>query len=174
MSFLRTVIACIAIIAAYKIYIRRIQRAAEDEAPAFDALELSGEVQQLAATMQDLETADRMRLDLQTCKQGTLHRSFRTVWQGSDGRNRELAFLADGQSAASAALLDAATDERDRLNQEIIDRIRILAAMIDGTAAATVCSNSPEDTGGAEMCGRSDIYGDKYGAEIGRAGKWTA
>ena len=152
---LQTLIACAAVLCGY-LYIRHRQRK-QDQPPYFDALELAEAVRELGDIMEQLETADRMTVDLYACKPGTLHRFFRTTWQSSDGKNRTLDFCARGRDRATRGLAAAAQEERDRLNQEALDRIRALAMAIEAedSAQASIFEPLPDDQTEDETAGQS-------------------
>ncbi len=149
---LQTVIACAVIIAGFLLY-RRFRRQ-PDEQPYIDALELADDIRDLCGTLEQLESAQRMSCDLYACAPGELHRVFRTNWMSSDGKSRSLDLWADGSSRTSAYLTAAADAERDRLNAEIIDRIRALYARIDG-APVTAQEPLPDDMNDDEHAGQS-------------------
>jgi hypothetical protein len=153
---LQTFVFCAAIIAVFLIYRYRQRQRAE----YFDALQLSEAVQELAAVMEQLENADRLTADLEACRPGLLHRFFRASWMSSDGKNRTIDLCATGRGRASRGLAEAARAERDRLNQETIDRIRALACALDAgdAAQATVFEPLPDDLSEDETAGQSGIY----------------
>lgn len=132
----------------------------------FDALDLFDAVHDLAVVMEKLENADRLAVDLSSCKPGLLHRFFRASWMSSDGRNRTIDLCATGRGRATRGLIVAAHDERDRLNQEAIDRIRALACALDtgDSSQATVFEPLPDgeqaddtDAGRSEQNGEQNV-----------------
>ena len=143
---IQTVIVCAAILAAFFLY-RWYLRRQEAERQHFDALELSEAVTELAAAMEQLENADRLTVDLESCKPGLLHRFFRASWMSSDGKNRTIDLCATGRGKASRGLADAARAERERLNQEVIDRICAIYCAIDAcdAAQAKICAPVSDD-----------------------------
>lgn len=157
---LQTLIACAVIIAGFLLY-RHFQRNQPDEPPYFDALELSEPVRELESIMEQLENADRMAADLAACEPGLLHRFFRAQWLSSDGRNRSIDLCARGRDRATRGLAAAAQAERDRLNQEAIDRIRALAWALESgdSSQATVYEPLPDDQSeDEETTGHSGKY----------------
>jgi hypothetical protein len=153
----QTLIFCAAIIAAFLIYRYRRRQRRE----YFDALELSEAVQELADVMEQLDNADRMATDLEACRPGLLHRFFRAQWLSSDGKNRTIDLCARGRDRATRGLAAAAQAERDRLNQEAIDRIRALAWALESgdSSQATVYEPLPDDQSeDEETAGRSGKY----------------
>lgn len=153
---IQTVIFCAAILAAFFLY-RWYQRRQAEARQYFDALELSEAVNELAAIMEQLDNADRMMIDLEACKPGMLHRFFHASWLSSDGRNRTIDLCATGRGKASRGLAAAARAERDRLNQEVIDRIRALSLAVDACDAsqATICTPLSDDLSDAETAAQS-------------------
>lgn len=137
--------------------IRYRQRRQQDEHAYFDALELSGAVQELKKIMEQLENADRMTVDLAACSPGLLHRFFRAQWLSSDGKNRTLDLCARGRDKATRGLAAAAQEERDRLNQDAIDLIRALAYAVEtgDSSQATIYEPLPDDQAKDETAGRS-------------------
>jgi hypothetical protein len=152
----QTLIFCAAIIAVFLIYRYRQRQRRE----YFDALELSEAVQELADVMEQLDNADRMATDLEACRPGLLHRFFRASWVSSDGKNRTIDLCATGRGRASRGLAEAARAERDRLNQEVINRIRALAAALEAgdSSQATVFEPLPDDQSEDETAGQSGTY----------------
>lgn len=113
------------------------QRAGDQPAEEYDAADLADAIRALAALCDQLENTDTMLADLAACDPSQLLRSFRAQWLGIDGKQRRIDFLADGRNGATAGLRQAAQDQRDRLNAEIIATVRALGAALDaGTAPA--------------------------------------
>lgn len=167
----QTIIACIVIVVAFVLYRRRRKPAEPDY---FDALELSDAVRELGEIMEQLENADRMAIDLDTCEPGLLHRFFRASWVSSDGKNRTISLCARGRDKATRGLIAAARAERDELNQEAIDRIRALALALEtgDSSQATVFAAPPDDQDEDETAGRSgqnDRQNDDARRSWGRA-----
>ena len=160
----QTLIACAVIVCAFLIY-RYMQRKRE-EPDYFDALELSDAVRELESVMEQLENADRMTTDLAACEPGLLHRFFRAQWLSSDGKNHTIDLCARGRDRATRGLAAAAQAERDRLNQEAIDRIRALAWAIESgdSSQATVFEPLPDDQTEDETAGQSGKNSGQNGA----------
>lgn len=152
---LQTVIACAVILCVF-LYLKHRQ-SRQDEPAYFDALELSDAVRELESIMEQLENADRMTADLATCEPGLLHRFFRAQWLSSDGKNRTIDLCARGRDRATRGLAAAARAERDRLNQEAIDRIRALALALESgdSSQATIFEPLPDDQTEDETAGQS-------------------
>lgn len=114
-------------------YIKR-QKAAEigDE---YDAAQLSEAIKALADLTDQLENADTMLADLDACNPSQLLRGFRAQWCGIDGKRRHMDFLANGRNGATVGLRQAAQEQRDRINSEIIETVRALAAALDAGEA---------------------------------------
>lgn len=118
------------------------QRADEPEEPpeTYDTAELVDAIRALYALTFRLENADRMLADLATCDPAELLRGFRTEWVSTDGKRREIDFLATGANDATAGLRTAAQEQRDQINAEIIEAVRALnAAITAGCAPVIVC-----------------------------------
>jgi hypothetical protein len=154
---LQTLIACAVIFCVFLYLKHRQSRQDENEPAYFDALELSDAVRELESVMEQLENADRMTTDLATCEPGLLHRFFRAQWLSSDGKNHTIDLCARGRDRATRGLAAAAQAERDRLNQEAIDRIRALAWAIESgdSSQATVFEPLPDDQTEDETAGQS-------------------
>lgn len=151
----QTLIACAVLVCVF-LYLKHRQQ--KDEPEYFDALELSEAVQELEKIMEQLENADRMTVDLAACEPGLLHRFFRAQWLSSDGKNRSIDLCARGRDRATRGLAAAARAERERLNQEAIDRIRALAWAVENgdSSQATVYEPLPDDQNeDEETAGRS-------------------
>ena len=131
----QTLIACIIIITAAVVYIRYRTRRQDPE--HYDAAELSEAIELLSKLSENLENADRMIEDLNACNPRELLRGFRANWCGIDGKRRTIDFMADGRNGATFGLKQAAQDQRDRVNGQIIALIRAMNAALDaGTAPA--------------------------------------
>lgn len=151
----QTLIACAVLVCVF-LYLKH--RKQKEEPEYFDALELSEAVQELESIMEQLENADRMTVDLAACEPGLLHRFFRAQWLSSDGKNRSIDLCARGRDRATRGLAAAARAERERLNQEAIDRIRALAWAVESgdSSQATVYEPLPDDQSeDEETAGRS-------------------
>ena len=170
---LQTVLACAVIIFVFRLY-RNKQQVQQEESEYFDALELSDAVQELEKVMEQLENADRMAVDIDTCEPGMLHRFFRTSWMSSDGKNRTLELCTTGKDRTTRGLAIAARAERDRLNQEVIDRIRAIALALETGDSTQADFSEPlpdaqsmDETAGqsGKNGGRNDYAALKWGSE---------
>lgn len=133
----QTLIACTVIVCAFLIIRYRQRRQQEEPEPVYDTADLTDAIHALAALSDQLENADRMIADLHACNPCELIRGFRAEWSGIDGKRRHIDFLADGQNGATAGLMQAAQESRDRINAEIIELVRAMgAALDDGSAPA--------------------------------------
>lgn len=131
----QTFIVCIIIIAAAVVYIQHRTRRQDPE--HYDAAELTDAIRLLSKLSDNLENADRMIEDLNACNPRELLRGFRANWCGIDGKRRSIDFMADGRNGATFGLKQAAQDQRDRVNAQIIDLIRAMNTALDaGTAPA--------------------------------------
>lgn len=132
----QTIFVCIAIIAAFLWYSKRM-KAEKDDAQYYDTAELHDAIQALHTLSEQLENADSMLADLNACNPRELLRGFRAQWCGLDGKQREIDLLADGANQTTAGLKAAAQEQRDQINAEIIATIRAMqAALDDGSAPA--------------------------------------
>lgn len=121
---LQTVVAVVAIIAAY-LYFRHKQKQADTDdqsAELFDSARLQREIMELARCAKELEQLDNMLIDLRLCRPDELHRNFRVQWCSSTG-DHALDFMSDGQNANTANLIAIATDQREAVNEQIQQRI---------------------------------------------------
>ena len=124
----------LAAICAVSWYIRHRHGGTGDE---YDAAQLAEAIAALAQLADELENVDTMLADLRACSPRSLLRFFRAQWLGIDGKQRRINFLTDGRNGATAGLRQAAQEQRDRLNAEIIATVRAMAAALDaGTAPA--------------------------------------
>ena len=128
----QTVIACIAIVAAAAFYIRRRRSRSGDN---YDAAQLSEAIETLAQLSEELANVDSLLTDLRACNPFKLLRFFRAQWCGIDGKQRRINFLTDGRNGQTAGLKQAAQEQRDRLNAEIIALIREINAALDAGSA---------------------------------------
>lgn len=103
----------------------------QKEPEQYDTAELAEAIGVLARLADQLDNCDRMLADLAACEPRSLLRGFRVNWCGIDGKRRGLDFLATGRNNATAGLRQAAQEERDRVNGEIIDLIRAMSAALD-------------------------------------------
>lgn len=110
---------------AFAIYLRRkgCDEYEEEEPQYFDTSGLKAEVEALARAMQELEALDSLLIDLRMCKPEEAMRAFRMQWQSVSGKNFAFDFFADGRNATTQHMLGLVQDERDALNQEIIQRV---------------------------------------------------
>lgn len=123
-------------ICAVSRHIKR-QRDAEPDGDQYDAAQLSDAIRALAELTYQLENADTMIADLNACDPSSLLRGFRAQWCGLDGKRRSIDFMANGQNGATVGLRQAAREQRDQINAEIIETVRALSAALDaGTAPA--------------------------------------
>ena len=126
--------ALVLIVAALKQAADRRRNQTGDQ---YDAAQLSDAISALADLSEQLANADAMIADLNACNPRELLRSFRANWCGIDGKRRSIDFLTDGRNGATSGLMQAAQDQRDQINAEIIATIRALqAALDDGSAPA--------------------------------------
>lgn len=121
-------VVSVVILAAAALKQRAQRRRTGDQ---YDAAELADAIGALASLADQLENCDRMLADLAACEPRSLLRGFRVNWCGIDGKRRGLDFLATGRNRATAGLRQAAQEERDRVNGEIIDLIRAMSAALD-------------------------------------------
>lgn len=112
-------------------------RRTEEEAPPehYDTAELSDALHHLVSLSDQLANVDRMLADLDACDPSSLVRGFRTQWCGIDGNRRTIDFLTDGQNLATAGLRQAAQEQRDAINAQIILEVRALGAALDSGQA---------------------------------------
>jgi pilus assembly protein TadC len=144
----------LAIIAALSIKYRRKQSQTGDN---YDAANLIEAIDALAELAEQLENADRMLADLNACNPRSLLRGFRAQWQGIDGKSRHIDFLADGRNGATAGLRQAASEQREEINAEIIDTVRAMSAALDSGLAPALTVDVVENT----------VDETKYGAAPG-------
>lgn len=128
-------LALLAFILTYRPKPDEPEQAARSE---YDAAQLCEIVRELAAICAQLENADRMIADLDACNPRSLLRSFRAQWCGIDGKSRSIDFLADGANQTTAGLKEAAQDERERINREILATVRAMQAAIDSGDAPAI------------------------------------
>ena len=128
----QTVIAVIAIIAAFVIYSRHRR---SEQPQEYDAAELHDAIKALYALSEQLENADSMLADLNACNPRELLRSFRANWCGIDGKRRTIDLLATGKNQTTKGLMTAAQEQRDQINTEIIATVRAMQAALDNGSA---------------------------------------
>ncbi len=136
-------IGILAIIAVSRLIKRR--RAAEMR-DFYDAAQLGEAIRALAELTQQLENADAMLADLEACNPSSLLRGFRAQWLGIDGKRRHIDFLTDGRNGATAGLKQAAREQRERINSEIIETVRAMGAALDAGIAPALMLDAVERT----------------------------
>lgn len=133
----------LAALAAVSWYIKHNRGGTGDQ---YDAAQLSDAVRALAALSEELENVDTLLADLRACSPRSLLRFFRANWCGIDGKNRHINFLTDGRNGQTAGLRQAAQEQRDRLNAEIIDTVRAMAAALDAGVAPALTVDAVDET----------------------------
>ena len=124
--FVLLAVGVLAILLVSRYILRR-----RNEPEYYDAAELKDAVRALVKLMNQLIAADRMLADLAACDPKSLLRGFRVGWFGIDGKGRKLDFLATGKNKVTAGLRAAAQEQRDEINDQIIDIVRAMAAALD-------------------------------------------
>ena len=89
---------------------------------------------------------DTLLADLRACHPRSLLRFFRANWCGIDGKNRHINFLTDGRNGQTAGLRQAAQEQRERLNAEIIATVRAMAAALDAGTAPALTVDAVDET----------------------------
>lgn len=117
---------------------RAEQKRREQSRTEYDAAELHEAIRALCSLSDQLDNADRMLADLNACSPRQLLRSFRAQWCGIDGHRRTIDFLADGRNGATFGLKQAAQDQREQINHEIIETIRALNIALDTGEAPAI------------------------------------
>lgn len=139
---IQTIIACVLIVSGFLLY--RYKRTRQP--PTYDAAEQIEAIRQLYVLADQLENADRMLADLNACSPRSLLRGFQALWCGIDGRQRSIQLFADGRNRATTGLRDAAQEERERVNAEIIATIRAMNAALDAGTAPALTLDVVDDT----------------------------
>ena len=116
------------------------------EPEQYDATQLSEAIGALAALSEELENVDALLADLRACHPQSLLRFFRANWCGIDGKQRRINFMTDGRNGQTAGLRQAAQEQRDRLNAEIIDTVRAMAAALDAGVAPALTVDAVDET----------------------------
>lgn len=131
-----------------------------DETPLFDSARLQREISALYHASQELESVDRMILDLRLCKPSELHKAFRISWSSCDG-NQSLDFMAAGDDATTAGMMKLASERREAVNADILERITDLYSRAQELSVYTAYNRERN----AENCAENDDRGSAYASE---------
>lgn len=112
----------------------------------YDTAELAEAIAALCELSDQLDAADRMLADLRACNPRSLLRGFRVNWCGIDGKSRVLDFLANGRNGATTGLQQAAQEQRDQINAQIIELVRAMSAALDSGEAPAITLDAVEKT----------------------------